>query len=223
MNDPALTWLGQEINANQANQSVWCVDENILHQLPDASTWETKPLLISNRWDVSEAAAALGFCSQFSDFDFSSIKPSSLTHFFYRVSKEKPVVHHIINAAYQLLAPAGELFLCGQKNEGIKTYIEKAATLFGCTVTHRKIGNAYVAKLKKISLGNDCLLNDNDYLQLRPIATVDDLIISSKPGLFGWNKIDRSLGVFSPNMVTVRLYSPAVNISKSMSFFFNNL
>lgn len=191
MSDTALTWLARQINEEQAPLALWCSDENVLHQLSEAGIGPIKPLLITNRLDVAQQAENQGFDSQFSDFDFSGIQDNSLSHIFYRISKEKPVVHHIINSAHRMLIPGGRLYLCGQKNEGIKTYIEKAGILFGCEKSQQKNGTAYTAILKKITTATTTPLDDSNYAELRPVATLNSLTAYSKPGLFGWNKIDQ--------------------------------
>lgn len=191
MKDTALAWLAQIMTEDTAEGSLWCSDENVLTSLPATSQWAHKPSLMTNRWDVAQQARQSGFESQFSDFDFSEIRGASLTRVFYRISKEKPVTHHIINQAHRILRTEGKLFLCGQKNEGIKTYIDKAGKLFGCQATAQKIGTVYSAVLEKKTASSDQQLDDNTYRQLRPIAAPEGLTIHSKPGLFGWNKIDQ--------------------------------
>ena len=191
MNDAALTWLTRMIAQENAAEALWCSDENVLTSLPTIGQWPNKPFLMTNRWDVAQQAERLGFHHRFCDFDFSEIKAASLSHVFYRISKEKPVTHHIINQAHRLLIPGGKLFLCGQKNEGIKTYIDKAGKLFGCKVSAQKNGMVYTAVLENLTPQSDQWLDDNVYPQLRPIDSPDGVPIHSKPGLFGWNKIDQ--------------------------------
>ncbi len=191
MNDLALAWLTRMMMQENAAKALWCSDENALASLPAAEQWPHKPLLMTNRWDVAQQAERLGFNSRFSDFDFSELSDASLSHVFYRISKEKPVTHYIINQAHRLLMPGGKLFLCGQKNEGIKTYIDKAGKLFGCTASAQKNGTVYSAVLDNMLPQNDQRLDDSVYPQLRPINSPQGITIHSKPGLFGWNKIDQ--------------------------------
>jgi 16S rRNA (guanine1207-N2)-methyltransferase len=193
MNDPALQWLSEQITTRTAGSSLWCTDENVLSLLPTAASWQHKPTLITNRWDVAECAKSAGLDSRFSDYDFTAIEDSSLQAIFYRVSKEKPVVHHILNESLRMLAPDGRLYLCGYKNEGIKTYIDKTASLFGCDKSSRKTGTAYSAILTKDSRDYSATsrLETADYQELRAIGTHGNITFYSKPGLFGWNKIDQ--------------------------------
>src|SRR5690606_32717331 len=130
MLDLASQWLITQIAESSAGNSVWFSDENILPHLPALAGRHCQPLLISNRWDVAQQATQLGFIAQFSDFDCTAIEDNSQDAVFYRISKEKAVVHYIINQALRILKPGGELVICGLKNEGIKTFIEKIGTLF---------------------------------------------------------------------------------------------
>lgn len=193
MNDLALNWIIQQLTSAVVDKNarlLWCTDENALNALPAAFNQE-QLLVLTNRWDVAEQAKACGFSTNFSDFDCSQIADNSLDKIFYRVSKEKPIVHHLLNQAWRCLKPGGQLLLAGYKNEGTKTYIEKIAKLFGCEKSIVKNGPIYSAELSKNSPCNTSkLLDDSDYTQPRPIAPESGLQLLSKPGLFGWNKID---------------------------------
>jgi 16S rRNA (guanine1207-N2)-methyltransferase len=192
MHDLASQWLIQQINASTAQRSVWFSDENVLPHLATLAQHAHAPLLMSNRWDIAQQAAAQGVEARFSDFDCSDLADNSQDRIFYRISKEKPVVHHIINQAFRLLKFNGELVICGQKNEGIKTYIDKAKALFDCETAAQKDGTNYSARLQKNALLNNAnALDDSDYTQLRIIYSDDTHVLHSKPGLFGWQKIDQ--------------------------------
>ena len=149
-----------------------------------------KPILYSNRIDIAKAAQTAGLASTFNDFEFSSLAQRSLDGLLYRVSKERATNHHIINCAQTLLKPGATLLLSGQKNDGIKTYVKQASQLFGDPVNTEKKGNAYSAAIQLNKLDGDPL-DDKHYAQLRPLKTESKLPLHSKPGIFGWNKIDR--------------------------------
>lgn len=193
MNDLALNWITQELSSIRADKNariLWCTDENALNTLPTA-IHQQQLLVLTNRWDVAEQAKARGFTTEFNDFDCSEIADNSLDKIFYRVSKEKPVVHHLLNQAWRCLKPGGQLLLAGYKNEGTKTYIEKIAKLFGSGKNIVKNGPVYSAELSKNTEYDTAeLLDDSDYRQPRPIALDSGLQLLSKPGLFGWNKVD---------------------------------
>lgn len=192
MSDLALDWIVNILHtlpASNEQHIVWCTDENALHGITGVHLPGLQ--VITNRWDVAEQAKEKQLHVQFSDFDLSTYKDCSLNGFFYRVSKEKPLVHHLLNQAWRCLKPGGELYLSGFKNDGIKTYIEKIAKLMQCDKTTEKNGQIYSARLiKNADFAPHLQLDSNDYETLRPIAQDSGLKLVSKPGLFGWNKID---------------------------------
>ena len=193
MTDLALNWIIQQLSSIKTDTSkryLWCTDENALNSLP-ATLHQQQLLVLTNRWDVSAQAKALGFNTEFNDFDCSEIADNNLDNIFYRVSKEKPVVHHLLNQAWRCLKPGGQLLLVGYKNEGTKTYIEKIAKLFGAAKNIEKNGPVYSSELTKYTEYDPAqLLDDSDYNQQRLIAPDSGLELLSKPGLFGWNKVD---------------------------------
>ena len=190
MTDAPTSWLIHQIQQEATTDSLWLSDENVLRQLPDATTWLNKPRLITNRWDIFQQAQQASFAVEFSDFDLSQIPDASVDHIFYRISKEKAVTHHLINESHRLLKVGGRLWLSGQKNEGIKTYEEKAAALFGGEKNIRKDGMSYSSQLPKYTTAGP-LLDAYNYASLRPCLEINGQPIFSKPGQFGWNKIDQ--------------------------------
>ena len=190
MTDAPTTWLLQKIIQHSSIQSLWLSDENVLRQIPDAHSWPHKSAFITNRWDIAEHAKQLGFNTHFNDFNLTGIADNSVDYIFYRISKEKAVTHHLINEAQRILQPNGVLWISGQKNEGVKTYIEKASALFGCEKKIQKDGISYSSQItKKNNTGP--LLDDENYPGLRECLKIDGKNILSKPGQFGWNKIDQ--------------------------------
>ena len=145
---------------------------------------------VSNRINIAVDAQSAGINCQFNDFDFSDLQSQSFDGLVYRVSKERATSHHIINSAFTLLKPQGTLLLAGEKNDGIKTYIKQAAKRFGNPVNAEKQGRAYIAGIELHSSHSEPL-NDKDYSQLRSIELCDNLCLQTKPGIFGWDKIDR--------------------------------
>jgi 16S rRNA (guanine1207-N2)-methyltransferase len=170
---------------------LWFADENALDcALPDASNLKTLQI-ISNRFDVCHHFSASGANCEFSDFVISPQLQNHYAKVFYRISKEKPLVHHLINQAFQLLQPDGELILCGEKNEGIKSYFDKAKKLFNSSNTLKKSGSFYSGSVRKKEQDASHWLADNNYPMLRPIGDYQGTAFFSKPGVFGWNKIDQ--------------------------------
>ncbi|MCK7597374.1 class I SAM-dependent methyltransferase [Microbulbifer sp. CAU 1566] len=183
--------------------ALWIADENSKALLVDNAASSSQPFpgrLISNRWDIVQAAASIGIRASFSDFNLESAAESAalevevegegegrFSRILYPVSKEKAAVHHIINCAPDFLQPGGELLLIGSKNSGIKTYAQKAAQRFGASKQLQKHGSDYLS-ISKVQPQTGQRLDDSDYPLLRPLDSLGGLY--SKPGLFGWNKID---------------------------------
>ena len=146
--------------------------------------------LVSNRFDIARSAGDAGLSCQFNDFDFSSLVPKSFDTVVYRVSKERASNHHIINQAGELLKPGGSLWLSGEKNEGIKTYVKGACALFGDRTQSEKLGVCYRARVQLVELQSEPL-DDKQYSSIRFIELPEGSSFYSKPGIFGWDKLDR--------------------------------
>jgi 16S rRNA (guanine1207-N2)-methyltransferase len=191
MTDPAFDVLLMCLHEPTAvtGTTLWVADEQALEIMPSLAG-SPNVLVISNRIDVVQAAEQAGVIAQFSDFDFSALANSSIARVIYRLSKEKPVVHHVLNEAARLLAPGGELFFAGFKNEGTKTYRDKARELFG-HADWQKNSTVYLASFVQPAVRVEAgLLETQNYAQLRLMETENETFYS-KPGVFGWNKIDR--------------------------------
>ena len=159
--------------------------------------------LLTNRYDLYQQALNAGLNSYFSDFDFSPFADNNFDQVLYRVSKEKLVTHHIINSAKRVLSNSGYLTLVGEKSDGIKSYTDKAGRYFDdnnhAKSKAKKNGTAYIATIATTTHSATTQpqtsaqqpLDDGDYPQLRPCITIDGKTLLSKPGLFGWNKIDQ--------------------------------
>lgn len=187
MSDSASQWLMEQIQTDPGLDSLWCLDE---HAQSESVPSNRSIRVITNRWDQAERTRNAGLDTHFSDFDFSPWGNGTLDRVFYRVSKEKPVVHHVINEAGRCLKPGGELVLCGHKTEGTKTYIDKAAAYLGVQERAKKAGQLYVARLRRMEHLSQPL-DDSDYTSPRAIFTEDGVEFFSKPGLFGWHKRDK--------------------------------
>ncbi len=190
MTDPSTSWLIHHIQQNTELKSLWFSDENSLHHINNLSGEFNRLCLVTNRWDIAEQAKSQGVHTEFSDFDLTHHEDEGFDIIFYRISKEKAVVHHLLNQAARLLKPGGRLLLSGQKNEGIKTYIEKACSLFGCEKKIQKNGMSYSSEVIKQQKSTVALADEN-YSQLRACLEINNLAVFSKPGQFGWDKIDQ--------------------------------
>ncbi|MFZ5653893.1 MAG: methyltransferase [Pseudomonadota bacterium] len=143
--------------------------------------------VLTNRWDLHRAALARGHRSVFSDFELPAAGDLDLVAA--PVAKERAVVHHLINRAALALAPGGRLLLWGGKQTGIKTCGQAAAAALGGATGLRKLGRDYLSLTGR---GTAPLqpLADDDYTGLRPLAEPGFGLLFTKPGLFGWDRID---------------------------------
>lgn len=186
MANSALDLLLAEL-AQPCPDTLWFADENI-----PCAHWPARSEVevIANRFDLVRHLSAQGWRAHFSDFDLSPWPDAAINRILYRVSKEKPIVHYLINQAARLLKPGGELILIGDKGEGIKTYARKAQQRLGGERQESRHGSIWQARLSRGTAPGEAL-DDRDYPRLRPIEDAAGNHYQSKPGQFGWNKIDR--------------------------------
>lgn len=197
MSDLAFSLLSQHITRCTGDNSrlLWVIDENIsaLELAVVASVPNSH--VLTNRCDLANSLQAKGCQVVLSDFDFSSFANSSFDRIFYRISKEKAIVHHVINCSAQYLKGNGQLLIAGYKNEGIKTYVDKARQLFVGSVSRERGGQSSLLAIFECPQDKQSLaayaLDDKHYAELRVINPDDSIALLSKPGIFGWNKIDQ--------------------------------
>lgn len=173
--------------------TLWIAEESLSEQ--DLVAARPRPGLdvLTNRCDLAARLSEIGHTPFVSDFDFSVLPNETYDDIVYRVSKERPVVHHCINVSYKHLNKGGTLHLIGSKDEGIRTHGRNAQTLFATPEHAKKHGDAYHIRLQKPAAGSQGtgeFLDSKDYDHLRT-CTVGELHFVSKPGVFGWNKVDR--------------------------------
>jgi 16S rRNA (guanine1207-N2)-methyltransferase len=211
MSDQALEWIVDQLRiaTNDPHKHfMWCTDENALNGL--AQVRHDSLQVVTNRWDVAEQAKARELKTTFSDFDFTNYVDNSLDGFFYRISKEKPLVNHLLNQAWRCLKMDGQLWLAGFKNDGVKTYIDKIAALLGSEKIIKKSGQVYTAQfIKKSPFDPLKQLETSDYPFLRPIALQSGLHLLSKPGPFGWNKVDAGSELLIAQLARIHPNLPA--------------
>lgn len=190
MSDIAFDLMREKIQAHQGS-GLWVVDENISSSAIASIAPSASLITVTNRSDIAEALEVRGFTVWLNDFDFSAVESQTIDAIYYRVSKEKPVVHHIINQAARVLKDGAYLHLSGYKNEGGKTYIEKAGKYLG-QVKNKVLGGktSIVASICCDAIDESKKLDDKAYKDLRNISS-NDVALLSKPGVFGWQKIDR--------------------------------
>lgn len=169
-------------------KTLWLVDENLTRVNLDIAT---SVQVVTNRIDVQQHLQAQGCSVDFSDFDLSFIASSSLEQVVYRISKERAVVNFLLNEAWRCLKQGGQLVISGSKGEGIKGYFSRARKLFGAGDSRKADKDNWIMQLVKTTDKATALLDDKDYKQLRVVATDELFEYQSKPGIFGWDKIDK--------------------------------
>jgi 16S rRNA (guanine1207-N2)-methyltransferase len=186
MIDAATRQLIQYL-ANTQGSTLWFADEQIDASAAAAAPLRTGLQVVTNRCDTASLLTARGLTVTQADFD--NAIASGLQHAAFRIAKEKALVHYVINRALAQLAPGGKLLLSGYKNEGIKTYLEKAAACAGSSCVIERSDGALCGVIERgAQLG--AALPDQDYALLRPVVFGDELTLWSKPGIFGWQKLD---------------------------------
>ncbi len=173
--------------ASHCESSLWVIDENCLYASDVHTQIARVSAAISNRfrhWDKGIPAHLL-----VNDFDFSVLPADQYQSIVYRISKEKILTNHCINASIERLAGGGILTLLGQKQEGIKGYYKRLQELNGLAVSSEKCGAFYRVQIRKQSRTPD-ILDNADYHQVHQLQR-EDFTFFSKPGIYGWDKVDQ--------------------------------
>ena len=194
----------------ESDSGLLVVDENLdLQQLNKRPGW----LALTNRFDQHLSLQALDWKSSFSDF----IWPEGFAtdQLIYRISKEKAVVNHLLNLAARHLNPDARVILFGDKSEGIKSYAKSAQNLFGGDRQEKKLGGD--SWMIELSLGTQmaAALDDQSYTELREIAQVSERTLLSKPGVYGWKKLDKGSQLLVerlPHMLSTSLPLESINV-----------
>lgn len=203
--DKALQLLINAINA-ASGPTLWVADEHVTA----AALAQVQPsadlCVITNRCDVAAHCVQRGINVATNDFLFTS--DLQYAAIFFRVAKEKALVHHVINSALAALAVGGTLWLAGDKNDGIKTYLDKAATRAGKPASILRDGVALLGAVECMQpLGER--LPDQAYAELRCVEFSENFSAWSKPGIFGWQKIDAGSAFLIEHLSEVFSDAPA--------------
>ncbi|WP_317928765.1 methyltransferase [Halioxenophilus sp. WMMB6] len=182
-----------------ANQ-LWLVTEN-LSVTGHPITQISHATVISNRWDqyqLFNPDVAL-----FSDFNIDAASYNKPFDFIYSaIPKERAQLNFLLNQCALHLAAGGKLYLTGEKQQGIKSVPKNSKLLFG-GASIEKHGNDYLVTLTKTdSCTEPSLLDDQSYTELRAIGHLQQLELYSKPGIFGWDKIDQGSALLAKHLAT---------------------
>ena len=175
--------INQEIQANP--NGLLIVDENLNpHSLQAASGWQA----LTNRFDQQQVLLGKEWHCTLSDFHWPEDVNTDLLLF--RISKEKAVVNHLINLAAEQLQPGARVILLGDKSEGIKSYAKNGQKRLNGDRSERKLGGDSWRVELTVGQTSGAPLDDQNYPELREIAKVSEYSLLSKPGVYGWKKID---------------------------------
>ncbi len=176
--------INQEIQANP--NGLLIVDENLNPQALQApSGWQA----LTNRFDRQQQLLSLGWHCSLSDFEWPEGFSTDLVLF--RISKERAVVNYLINLVADQLKPGARFILLGDKSEGIKSYAKNGQKRLNGDRSEVKLGGD--SWRVELTVGNTtgAPLEDQKYQQLREITKVSEHSLLSKPGVYGWKKIDQ--------------------------------
>lgn len=204
--DPCDALLNEALHAAEGatqGPTLWIVDEHIATPSRWLRARKSGVTIVSNRYDSFLDAQQAGLPAHFNDMDLAACGEGFHT-LIYRISKEKALVHHIINASKAALKADGQLILIGGKQEGIKTYIDKASEFIGPVVFQENGDHSTrIAHLQKAATHADAPpLDDKDYPRFRQIGEQHGLHFYSKPGQFGWDKCDQGSQYLAEHFAT---------------------
>lgn len=198
-----------ELLAPVTGSTLWIVDESLPVESVTRVPGATSITAMTNRYDIHANLQAKDVRAMLSDFDFSQL--GLYQRIVYRLSKEKLVAHHCINEAIRHLSPDGMLYVIGGKQDGIKSIAKNTAQTYGQKNNTKKLGSTYLATFTRPEpLGDEQLLPSNDYGQLRPVQH-KNLTFQSKPGVFGWEKVDRGSELLTTVLPTIQRYMKSVS------------
>ena len=183
--------IARQLGESNAESILWVADEHPITAHDLAALRDSSIYFVSNRIDQFRLAEQFGLRAHFSDFSFRDFEDLKIQHVFFRAAKERALVHHVINQAFNLLPVMGTLRLAGYKHEGIKTHISRASELFGSKAKVSKGKNQLSTAVITKSAAQNPALDDRQYTDLREIVCKDNQRFWSKPGMYGWDKIDR--------------------------------
>ncbi len=184
-----------------SGKTLWWADENITL----VPTVKPHIQVVTNRYDIFQLFKQQNWNVSFNDFDTSTHAPESMETILLRLPKEKAVAHYLINQSANLLKAEGTLYLVGEKNEGIRGFVKRAAQRLGGNYTEKKISaSLWYAAISCNPQHKGSPLEDQDYEELRQIGVSSNGSFLSKPGVYGWQKVDEGSAFLIaelPNMI----------------------
>lgn len=172
---------------NLPGRTLWLADESATQLIQQVAP-RADLIILTQRYDTYLAGNDIGHNILFNDFDFSCLSVS-FNRIVIRLAKEKDICLHWLTSAQSILDEDGTLVLIGQKKEGIKrfdTWLRKKAQAKGSL---KKLGLNYLGHYSKAVNLNET--SDYHTLHTIPASVNCNKPLVSKPGVFGWNKIDK--------------------------------
>lgn len=168
---------------------LWLADEHHHEAVFEAlASYPSQVQVMTNRYDVYRTAEAIKLPVHFCDWVFD--RNTFYDAIALRLCKEKAVNKHIFAQALPLLTPRGQLLLAGEKTEGIKSYCKGLQEAFDHGGQPQKHGNAYLACFESPLTAHQQTAAE-EYHYFQEIGNLDKVTLHSKPGQYGWNKIDQ--------------------------------
>jgi 16S rRNA (guanine1207-N2)-methyltransferase len=184
MMDVSTAYLLQQLRRD--TNGLWLADENSRGIWATLANHSPALQVITNRFDLACAAQNCGIPASFCDWQFEP--EMCFDAIFLRICKEKAINQHLIREAFLHLNRGGNLLIAGEKNEGIKSIWEYACRVFHGEPRLKKQGSTYAGILTKSS--DHTVDETSPYHQIQIIGEWDGVPIFSKPGVYGWDKID---------------------------------
>ncbi|CAA0119431.1 Ribosomal RNA small subunit methyltransferase C [BD1-7 clade bacterium] len=176
-----------QLASESPTQTLLCLGESTI---PASSLRGFAGVILSNRWDVAQAVKAVGVAVKFSDFDISTALGDfvTATRIVMGVAKEKAINKHIIDQ-FLSIPSLDELVFVGEKKQGINSIVSHVPSdVYTLERTkHKKQLQDVVIRKTSTPFKSD---SDNEYSGLGKID-VAGFEFWSKPGLYGWNKVDK--------------------------------
>ncbi len=183
MSDDALL---RQLIGQAAGSVLWCVDENVAAATLQSVPRDGRVTVLTNRADQQRWAEQAGLEAVFSDFCPDSLPGQRRwSQAVYRTSKEKRVSRYVLGWLPQKIEPGGSLYLIGHKQEGIKSYLTMAREFWGVKpIRVAREQGTEVWRFERPAVIP--VAPEDDYPDVRPLH--DGLM--TKPGVFGWQKVD---------------------------------
>lgn len=187
-----LDVLATHIQNNAHSKNALWLDENTQLNPSTLLPYRDNIVLITNRYDIQQAFVKQKFTLFFNDLQLP--ENTQFDAIFLGISKERAVMHHILNCSREALKPKGKLIFTGEKTEGFKRYYTNCQKQLGLNGRYKKHKDTYIAEFDESDVPPKEHLNDDNFHQLRPIKSTpingENFEIISKPGVYGWKKID---------------------------------